>query len=320
MLKKAYIIARPLGGSCGIGHQFYNWVVAWQLAYYYDLQFVHAPFCGDHTEPQITVPVKRWEKFLGFGQDEIKESQLSENIHRIKLPRLPWEKDLWLQNTCNNPIWKRNIEQYDNDNTLFECAKNQFIRLDPVCLQHNKLIVKYWQARQEQPIKSTFNDTELNIAIHIRRGDVTPNNSAKDRWMNISVYINIINQIYSIYGNRAVFHIYSDGTYNDIKELVCLSNIVLHLKEDVFSTFHHMIIADILVVGKSSFSALAGHLCSNIKIVQSWNSIANNPLSLKRSIGPFTIEHLPSDQHFVLMNDVGKLSTYTLQKEMENIK
>lgn len=313
----AYIISRPLGGSCGVGHQAHNWLVAWQLAYHYDLQFVHAPFCGNHTEPQIDVPVKFWEDFLGFGQNEIEESQLSKHIQHIKLPFLPWKQNLWLNNTCDNTIWKQTIEQHCADNVLFECSKNQFMRLDQPGLQHHILKAKYWEAQRKQPRMSIFDNAKLNVAIHIRRGDIIPGTSTQDRWADIGIYINIINQIHTLCGNCAVFHIYSDGTHEDLKELIGLPNIVLHLREDVFNTFHHMIIADIFVIGKSSFSALAGYLCNNIKIVQSWNSIPDHPPSLRRSVGPFTWEHLPNNQHFVSMDNTGKLDMNRLQKEME---
>lgn len=315
-----YIISQPWGKHCGIGHQFHNWVVAWQLACHYDLKFVHAPFCGDITEPQISVPVKFWENFLNFGQDEIRESQLPSGVRKIELPLLPWKQNLWLQNTCYNEIWKRIIEEHRDDNVLFECARNQFMRPDPFCLQHHILRTRYWEARRKHHIPCIFDTTKLNVAIHIRRGDVTFDSSAKDRWMSIGAYVNVINQIRNLWGNHAVFHIYSDGTRKNLEGLVDLPGVILHLQEDVFSTFHHMVVADILVIGKSSFSALAGHLCSKIKIVQSWNSIADIPKSLKRSVGLFTWENFPDDEHFVAMDDTGKLDIDCLLTQLDQMR
>lgn len=313
----AYIISRPWGGHCGIGHQFLNWVVAWQLAKHYDLKFVHAPFCGDILEPQIDVPVREWEEFLGFGIGEIQESQLPDRIQRVELPELPWKQNLWLNYICNNNIWKQVIEEHIDNNVLFECVQNQFMRLDPSCLQHDILRIRYWQARQKRSIRCVFDSTKLNVAIHIRRGDVSPNNKAKDRWANTKIYTNIVNQILQCYKNPVVFHIYSDGTKEDIGTLADLPNTVLHLKEDVFDTFHHMVLSDVLVVGKSSFSALAGHLQDKIKIVQSWNSIADHPQSLKRSIGLFIWEHFPDQEHFVPMDDIGKFDVNCLLLQLE---
>lgn len=316
----AYIISKPWGESCGVGHQFCNWIVAWQLAKKYNLKFVHAPFCGDTTEPQIDVPVKFWEIFLNFGQNEIKESQLPIDVKKIQLPLLPWKGDAWLQNTCDNQIWKQIIEKNINKNILFECAKNQLMRLDSSCLQNNVLRDRYWQARSLQPIPCVFDMTKVNIAIHIRRGDVTSQSSAKDRWMNIEAYVKIINQIHNLCGNDAIFHIYSDGTTNDLEKLTSLSGVILHLQEDVFSTFHHMIMADVLVIGKSSFSALAGHLQNKIKIVQSWSSINDTPKSLKRSVGPFIWENFPNHEYFVPMNDTGQIDINLLRVQLSEVR
>lgn len=316
----AYIISKPWGGSCGVGHQFCNWVVAWQLANQYDLKFVHAPFCGNTTEPQIDVPVKFWEDFLNFGQNEIQESQLSSDIKKIKLPLLSWKGNLWLNNTCDNKVWRKIIEEHRNNNVLFECVQNQFMMLDMSCLQSNILRMRYWDARYKHPMPCIFDTTKLNIAIHIRRGDVTSCSSAKDRWMSIKTYVNIINQIYNFWGNQAVFHIYSDGTVKDLEELVNLPNIIFHLREDVFTTFHHMVMADVLVVGKSSFSALAGHLQNKVKIIQPWNSITDMSGSLKRSVGLFTWKNLPDNEYFVAMGNDGELDIKFLRAQLDKLE
>lgn len=316
----SYVISRPWGGHCGVGHQFYNWVVAWQLANYYDLKFVHAPIIGTSpSQGYNDFTDKRWEQFLNLGHSEIIESQLPCDIRKIKLPELPWKEDLWIHHTCDNELWARIIKEHKNDNVLFECARNQFMRLDQSCLQHHRLRAKYWEARQKYPMPCMFDTTKLNVAIHIRRGDITPNSNAKDRWMNMAIYTNIIYQIRNLDGNNAIFHIYSDGTRKDLAELIDLPNIVLHLQEDVFDTFHHMVMADVLVIGKSSFSALAGHLQNKVKIVQSWSSINDTPKSLKRSVGPFIWENFPDHEYFVPMNDTGQIDIDLLRVQLSEV-
>lgn len=294
MIRKPYIISRPWGGSCGIGHQFLNWVVAWSLANRYDLEFVHAPFCGDFLEPQIDVAVKHWEKFLGFGAGEIREHQLSD-VRRVQLPLLSWGKDNWDTIDCDNPIWKDTIKRYKNDeNVLLECAKNQFMRIDWPYLQSQTLKEKYWKAREDNPpIPIVFDKNKMNVAIHIRRGDVSPNSRAKARWVPNSVYVTIINQIRELCGDHALFHIYSDGVLNQLQEIAGMPDVVMHLRKDIFSTFHHMVIADILVTGQSSLSSLAGYLCDNIKVVRPW--------------APFW-ERFPDGEKFIIVNPDGKFN------------
>jgi hypothetical protein len=134
--------------------------------------------------------------------------------------------------------------------------------------------------------------------------------------VNVQIYVNIVNQILQCYQKPVVFHIYSDGTKEDLGAVADLSNTVLHLRENVFNTFHHMVLADVLVVGKSSFSALAGHLQHKIKIVQEWDSIPDYPQSLKRSVGPFTWEHFPDQEYFVPMDDTGRFNINCLRLQL----
>lgn len=314
----SYIISRPWGGCCGIGHEFCNWVVAWQLACHYGLRFVHAPFCGYTLLPGgvITEPVALWEQFLGFGKNEFQESQLPNNIRRIELPFLPWEADSWLDNVCCNDIWKQIIEKHIDNDVLFECAQNQFMRLDQQALQCHVLRTKYMRARDDQPVSSVFDNSKINVAIHIRRGDIKP---GKDRWVETSVHAAVIDQIADVCGGKAVFHIYSIGTVEELKELQNKPNVIFHLCEDVFDTFHHMVIADILMIGKGSFSALAAHLSNNIKISQSWDTIPDYPCGLKKSNGHSLWEHFPSDQHFVSMDNVGQFNADELMEKIQKV-
>lgn len=298
MTKKPHIISRPWGGSCGIGHQFCNWVVAWSLAKRYDLQFVHSPFCGNLLEPQIDVAVKHWEKFLGFGLGETTIQQLPSDIHNIQLPLLEWGKANWDAIDCENQIWKQIIEQHLGENVLLECAKNQFMRIDWPYLQSQTLKERYWKARENHPIKTIFDKNRLNVAIHIRRGDVSATSSARARWVPTNVYVTIINHIREIYGDYALFHIYSDAVINQLQEIAQIPNVVMHLRENIFSTFHHMITADILVTGQSSFSSLAGHLCDNIKLVRPW--------------APFW-ERFPDGEKFIIINDDGHFNPEELK-------
>ncbi len=298
MTKKPYIISRPWGGSCGIGHQFENWVVAWSLANCYGLKFVHAPFCGNFLEPQIDVAVKHWERFLGFGAGEIREHQLPD-IRRVQLPLLPWGKDSWDTIDCDNPTWKDIIERHkDDENILLECAKNQFMRIDWPYVQSQTLKERYWKAREDNPpIPVVFDKSRMNVAIHIRRGDVSATSRAKARWVSTNVYVTIINQIKELHGNHVLFHVYSDAVVNQLQEIAQIPDVVMHLREDIFSTFHHMVIADILVTGQSSLSSLAGHLCDNIKLVRPW--------------APFW-ERFPDGEKFITVNPDGKFNVEKL--------
>lgn len=301
----SYIISRPHGGMCGIGHQFHNWLSAWLLSDCYNLQFVYAPFLGKTTQLQINIPVEQWNKFLGFGVDELYESQLPDNIKRIQLPYIHWDESSWYDVVCEHPQWKNIILNHKDENVLFECQTNQFIGLGWQYLRSNLLRAKYKKKCQIYPLSSYFDKNKINVAIHIRRGDVNESGDFKVRWVSINVYINVIKQIQKIYGDKVIFHIYSDEDTSEFSVLTQFHNMILHLDENVFDTFHHMVMADILMPGQSSFSVLAGHLCENIKLARAWS--------------PYW-SHFPDNQKFITVEANGNFNIELLKKEVdENI-
>lgn len=286
----AYIISRPWGGHCGVGHQFQNWLTGYLLSSRYKLQFVHSPFCGDIIESQIDVPVRMWEKFLGFGKGFIRENQLPQDIKRIALPKIDWNESSWDKVTCDHPVWSDIIRNTIDDNVLFECAKDQFVGLGWEYFDSERLRANYDYARKESPMTTYFDYGKLNVAIHIRRGDVTENGEYKVRWVGNNVYKNVMNQIRSQFENVA-FHIYSDGTRENLSDLDH-EDTVLHLKTNIFETFHQMVSSDMLMPGQSAFSVLAAHLFRGTILARGWSPIWSN---------------FPNDKRFVIIDQEGSM-------------
>jgi hypothetical protein len=101
---------------------------------------------------------------------------------------------------------------------------------------------------------------EIDIAIHIRRGDVSKDEN-KERFIQNSIYVEIINKLkekHPIY-NITVF---SEGKYEDFKELG-LEEGCFRLNMDIFKTFHCLVSAKILITCISSFSYCAGIINNN---------------------------------------------------------
>lgn len=288
----AYVISRPWGGQCGIGHQFHNWLTGYLLANRYDLTFVHSPFCGGKTWFQTDTPLKKWEEFLGFGRGFITESQLPPNIKRIALPHVSWDEVSWHTVTCDHSAWRDTIEQHRDEDVLFECSRDQFIGLGWKYFNTEKLRENYWYTRSLWPIASKFDNNKINVAIHIRRGDVTEQGRYKVRWVADCVYQNVIDQVRVVYPN-ALFHIYSDGTQHDLRAFIS-NDVMVHSRENVFETFHRMVSTDILMPGQSAFSVLAGHLCGGIIIARAWSPMWDN---------------FPFDKRFIVVDQKGEIKS-----------
>jgi len=130
-------------------------------------------------------------------------------------------------------------------------SKNPSIYYTPEIL---KIIRQYYFSTDKPKIEN------IDIAIHIRRGDV----SAKDvyRYTDNSTYINIINQLKIKYPFYTIT-IFSEGNYEDFKEFE-IEEKYLKLNTCICETFHSLVSSKVLIMAKSSFSYCAGLLNENI--------------------------------------------------------
>lgn len=123
-----------------------------------------------------------------------------------------------------------------------------------------------------------YNDSKfknkINIAIHIRVYNEMDDKGADNNYekglttrfyLDSSFYIRLINKLKDLYKDSEI-HIFSQNKYFDIryKDLRKLEYLNFHLDMDNFATFHHLCKADVLVLGLSSFSHLAGYYNKNI--------------------------------------------------------
>lgn len=123
----------------------------------------------------------------------------------------------------------------------------------------------------------------IDIAIHIRRGDVVKNTvgPAKiDRFTDDNFYKEVIKKLLAKYPNY-IIHIYSEGKVKDfsIKEH---SRIRFHLNEDLIATFHSLVKAKVLIMAKSSLSYSAGILNENkVYYIEWWHKKLDHWINIK---------------------------------------
>ena len=107
-----------------------------------------------------------------------------------------------------------------------------------------------------------YNESFKNIALHIRRGDV---NIIKypSRFISNQEYIELLKKIDL---SNSVIHIFSEGKNEDFQDIINNfpeNNFEMHLNANIQKTFHSLVMADTLVLSKSSFSYCAGLLNKN---------------------------------------------------------
>jgi hypothetical protein len=102
--------------------------------------------------------------------------------------------------------------------------------------------------------------TEIDIAIHIRRGDVGPHLAS--RYTDNHLYRRIINGLQRAYPGRSIT-VFSEGCLEDFHDLG-INPAQLRLNTDIQTTFHSLVTAKVLITAKSSFSYAAAILNDNI--------------------------------------------------------
>ena len=123
---------------------------------------------------------------------------------------------------------------------------------------------------KSKPDIPNYEPSKKNIVLHMRRGDV---NASKypSRWSSDQDYINLLRKTIENIGkdendNIANYeiHILSEGEPDLFKAITDIyPDIKLHLSIDIQQTFHMMVIADVLIMSKSSFCYAAGLINKN---------------------------------------------------------
>lgn len=124
---------------------------------------------------------------------------------------------------------------------------------------------------------SPHHEGPLRIAIHIRRGDVSPTHNA-NRYTPDAEILATLDAIRPALPSQttAEVHVYSQGREEDFAAFT-QAGCTLHLEEDALDNLSAMARADILVIAKSSFSYVAGLLSQGLVIYEPfWHKASPN--------------------------------------------
>lgn len=143
-----------------------------------------------------------------------------------------------------------------------------------------KFIKKQFKDKNRNPYFGGPYENKFNIAIHIRRPNQfdrnffsTPENETKENVklagldVPVDFYVLLINQLLQSFPN-SIIHIYSQLTHNKSEFEIYTSlggeRIILHLDEELNTTFASMVYANLLLMSPSSLSYTAGLLSDNL--------------------------------------------------------
>lgn len=251
----------------GIGAQIGRFKTAKFIAKKFNLTYLHRPFNSSWHSPECD-----WENFLGFGKIEKKFQEVKSltGIKNIFLPEFNTEHYRQVQILLISKIIQ---DIYPYKGVIFHLTGFSYIPYwnNPGLfnLINSKLKSQYWNSRKISPIKHSFGNNFLKIAVHIRRGDIE---NDKFFWRKIEIpwYFIIVQRIIKEASDCNIkICVYSDTRSSDIfKYFENLPNTSIFCDPSrAIQAFHDMVVSDILVCSVSSFSVEAGYLSEGVKII-----------------------------------------------------
>ena len=232
--------------------------------------------------------------FLFNLKERLASRELIENKIRrgeIKLITLP---DFKIENPSINQIDDKVyktvdqfIQSHSGSDIAFKISKN-FSGDSEYEDTREWFLESYHDARKKFPIELRYDADKINVAVHIRRGDLLPGRQYSDlsnRMLPDSWYRNILDIILKNSSKKLSIHIFSEGINGEYRaesgmpfswksEFSDIShNVLEHIDSGFMHTFHHLIHADILIGSKSGMSHFAGILSNQVKIMpKMWHS------------------------------------------------
>jgi hypothetical protein len=252
--KKCYITC--YGRVGGIGSQILACLSTILFARAMHLTYLHTPLAtvghNDHNDNEWE---KKWESFFNLGEGELRVDDKRMSVSK----RITISHPLMIKKQENALFVLLGCQQYT------DIFPNRYSRLK--CI----LAARYYST-PKNIYDLHYIPNKVNIAVHIRRGDVKP--SDKDRYTGNKFILTLLAKIQALVtslGKESSIGIYSEGKISDFDELNMMTK---NIYNDLcpFTTFHNLVSADILVMAKSAFSYVAALLSKGIVFYESFGA------------------------------------------------
>ena len=283
-----------LNHGARFGHYFETWKGGFTIAMMMNLTYAHHEFT-----PKNGMPGKVWEEFLGIGRgfEDYSSFCVNREIARISYKGYLTGKCLefmpclqvvpvGMMNHHNKTeileTMGRLMKENSGCNVVFHLTKDQNAAFDLTPEEFpegisNFIRRSYTTARRHHPIRCLFDVAMLNVAVHIRRGDVSSTQNTVNRYVPNEVYLTALRQVISMLEKLEyrsalpskagiAIHIFSEGEREDFGPLQDFANTTFHLNHDLFETLHNLALADVFVGSRSGFSSFAKKLARGVTI------------------------------------------------------
>lgn len=237
------------GRDDGAGAQAMSRMSALSLARHYGLKYVHAPFRSmDHAECEPRTWAARWEALLNLGKGEL---QIDACTH---LPLVDIEDFM-----ANRELWTRPCV----------VGAGHFVRFTDRNPAAYLSAIPEFQRKYAGASGRSQRASSIVVGVHVRRGDVSVYNpETSHRTANLRQLQTVVEQVQANVrwlGLRSQVKVFSQGQINGLEGLEDLG-CEIHLNTSAISVFKDLADADVLVMGRSSFSFTAALINRGLKI------------------------------------------------------
>lgn len=272
-----YITQIPNDGA-GIGHQMSNFICGVHIARMLGLKYAYPGFKGKED----------WEEFFGFYQDSVLLEELKKQGYKTRM--LPCfdtnkltesDKVDGEKNKNNNSKDKSGVEMIKDIVRSYAGQKIVFlVYLDQSYANHYQEIdyikSRFESAQSRKKDKLIYDKNKINIAVHIRRGDIvkgqqTGQKTLTKRWLDIGYYENVIKGLTEDLRTKYPakqhhIYIFSEGDADQYRMFENYGQVTYCFDMPAMDCFLHMVRADYLVLSKSSFSYNPALLSDGVRI------------------------------------------------------
>lgn len=217
------------------------------------LTYAHSPVADVAHVPAGTLPAdwaRLWEDFFNLGAGEITAAEIEAKGYPLRSVRKPHR--FLPRSRC--------LQVVAHCHKVTDHHPEAWAAIAPVLREKYRLSPK--------PALSGYDDGRIQIAVHLRRGDVGSSGQFSERFTPDEVVLSRLCRVLEAIGpDRATVRLFSQGSPDDFRAFTGLG-VRLHLDDDVFATFHHFVRSDLLFVAKSTFSYLGGVIGGNVCICE----------------------------------------------------
>ncbi|MDX2204658.1 MAG: hypothetical protein NW223_18040 [Hyphomicrobiaceae bacterium] len=246
--KSLHIMAA--GRTDGAGAQAMAKISALALARTYGLTYVHTPFqVMEHAENGSPAAwAAAWESIFNLGEGELA-------LEACPLPQVSIDQFIGNRSWWHTPC------------LLTAGHYNRFTDNHPEAFS---LIAEDLRARYARGGLRELPRGEVVVCAHLRRGDVSRDNpDTAHRVASFTSFVNCLRQVRGALEQAGVdrvrIKVFSQGSASGLEALQALG-CELHLDTPAIDSFRRLADADVLIMGRSSFSFAAALLCDGVRI------------------------------------------------------